>query len=216
MRRLLCLLFLALLLPLTGCFSYTTLHTATPVGKGKVQVNLAPGVFGIADSRSGDSVTLPTTEIAGRYGVTDDFDFGVKLFFLGTAFDFNYAIVNEDNIAFSVDPYVSISQLSGNVGGDTSTNIVYGVASLNLLFDLKPSDMITFTIGAKPGWLYILGNVDGNVDLGTGFAAGGMAGIQLRVTENFAIMPSVDMLVPIMDDNQGLLYSGNVGFQFGI
>ncbi|MGM0559370.1 MAG: hypothetical protein ACQEVA_23505 [Myxococcota bacterium] len=215
MKRLLCLLLFALLLPLSGCFSYSTLHTATPVEKGKVEVNLAPGVFGIGDSASGSSVTLPTTEIAGRYGVTDDFDFGIKLFFLGTAFDFNYAIVNEEKVAFSVDPYISISQLSGTLANDTTTNLIYGVTSLNLLLDLKPSDMVTFTIGAKPGWLYALGNVNGDVDLGTGFAAGGMAGIELRVNENFAIMPSADVLVPIMDESSGLLYSGSVGFKFG-
>jgi hypothetical protein len=206
------LLLSAAALLLSGCFSYSTLHTATPVEKGKVQINLAPAAFGVG---TGDGpAAIPQTEVAGRYGLGNDMDFGIKLYFLGTGFDFNWAVVNNDALAFALNPAVTFSSYSAPINGETA-GVTFGTALMNLLLDLKPSDMVTITVGVKPGWLYVLGSAGGQTGFGTGFAAGGMLGLHVRLSENFALMPSIDVLVPVESGSQGFLFNGSFGFQFG-
>ena len=214
MKRLLYVSLFALLVPLSGCFSYTTLHTATPVEKGTGQVNISAGFFGIGDGASGGVATVPAPEFAGRYGVADDMDLGIKLFFLGTAFDFNWAVVNNENLAFALNPSVSVSSFSLGVEGGDRASLTYGTALMNLLLDVKPSEMVTLTIGAKPGWLYAVGSAGGESNAATGFVAGGMAGLQVKLSDIFALMPSFDIIVPVTDDTAGYFFSGGVGFQF--
>ena len=200
---LLCVLVPALFA--TGCISYTTLHTARSVDEGETQVVLAPGVFGL--DTGDDNAFLPTTEVAVRHGFSENFDLGFKLFPLGLAVDGNYTVINEESFALSVDPYLSFTGISSN-----GATFVWGTALLNILADVVSTDVITVTLGLKPGALFVTGSADGETDAVSGGVIGGMAGVKIQATEGFALMPSVDLLVPF--EGGGVLYSGGVAFIF--
>lgn len=191
-----------MLLVSSGCISFSTLHSAKPVPQGTTETALGASYygFGYAD----DSVEVPYTEVAVRYGVSGDADVGFKVFPLGFAMDFNYAVLNEDAMVLSLNPYVSVTRLSAG-----SSSLTYGFAGLNVLADVVSSDPVTLTVGLKPGWLYALGSGEDDSEFGTGAVVGGMMGLRVKMGDTIAIMPNFDTLTPI--DNLGDVWIYNFG-----
>ncbi|MGM0559410.1 MAG: hypothetical protein ACQEVA_23705 [Myxococcota bacterium] len=213
------LIAIALMLT-SGCYSLSTLHTATPVEKGEVAVTVAPTVVGATDQNDEPAIGLDV-ELMARYGIVDDVDFGIKSGVQrpSFAFDINMALVNNDRFAFSVDPYFSIgSRPIGNSGislgaEEESSGGVVGLALLNLLFDTKSADWATFTVGAKSGFL--AGSSDAPAEDITGFALGCVALIELYVTDTFSIVPTADILLPMTTPKPRPIWQTSIGVQFG-
>lgn len=208
MRRIWSFFILAvgLLFFTTGCPSFSTLHTATPVDEGETEMTLSASYLGAAASTgSGDSLNLsvPTFEIAGRHGLSPQLDVGAKLYPIGGAFDVNYAVLNEPNFAFSVNPYLGLTR-AGSAG--------YGFALLNLLADVAKAESVTATLGLKPGVSYSFGGGAA----GAAPVIGGMAGIKLGLSDSFSMMPNVDVLFPMGDTGpfNTFLYTGGIAFNF--
>ncbi|MFP4601054.1 MAG: hypothetical protein ACLFVJ_22590 [Persicimonas sp.] len=191
----------------SGCFSYSTLHTAKPVEQGKTEMTLAPGYFGggVSNEASGD---IPTAEFAARHGLTPDLDVGAKVFPVGVAFDANYAFINTPDFAVSANPYVSVTRLSSGTG-----SVTWGFALLNILADVVSTDMATVTVGAKPGFLYGFGSGD-TAGSSTGAWMGGMAGVKLHLTDTFALMPNFDIMTPIDGFGDTFLYNFGVAVSY--
>ena len=63
---------LLLLLASTGCYSFTTLGRARPIGKGHVEVFAAPEAMIVPGG--GKVMVRPVGEIGGRYGITESLD----------------------------------------------------------------------------------------------------------------------------------------------
>jgi hypothetical protein len=61
----------------SGCLSLTTFQTADTNGRGKLQMALEGSSTGIT-TPSG-SVSIPTSNVAARYGVTDNVDIGARV-----------------------------------------------------------------------------------------------------------------------------------------
>lgn len=205
----------------SGCFSYTTLHTATPVEKGDLEVVVAPQAWGIrvgadvdgdTDSDGAGSLVLPAAEFEIRYGVSDAVDLGFRIFLLGFGADVNYAVINQDNFAFSINPQFGITGLTS--GEETA---VLGSAFLNLLFDVVKTDSIILTLAAKPGLLFagVTGN-DFAGDFGTGFAPGAGVLAKFRLTEGFAIAPGFDIIIPTDVDGGEVLDVALFNFHLGL
>lgn len=202
----------------TGCVSYSTLHTAKPLEEGRVQITLSPNAYGIVlrDDQDATSRVLPTAEIAVRVGIAENMDVGTGVFPMGGAVDLNYAIINEPGLVLSLNPYISITHLNDDFGA-TSTNsaITYGVALFNILADLVTSDIFTLTVGVKPGILYGVGYAE-DFKMATGAVAGALAGLTIRLGDDISLMPAVDLLMPVQDFGEVLLYTGSVALNFGL
>ncbi len=142
-------------------------------------------------------------ELQIRLGVNETFDFGIKLYPVGVQADFNILLVNSESFAMSIDP--SISTFAIGSGG------VVLYAWLPLLMDIVNTEAMTLTVGPKGGLML------GAAMVGTGgaaVAAGGMTGLQIRITESFAIMPEVDAYAVFGDGASAVFWAGAVGFAF--
>ncbi|MFW5966516.1 MAG: hypothetical protein ACOCV2_03305 [Persicimonas sp.] len=209
MRRIWSFFILAvgLLLFTTGCPSFSTLHTATPVEEGETEMTLSASYLGMgaSDAETGDSVnfSVPTFEVAGRHGLSPDLDVGAKIYPIGMGVDVNYAFLNEPNFALSANPYVGLTR-AGNAG--------YGFALLNLLADVAKTESVSATLGLKPGVLYGFGGGSASASP----VVGGMAGVKLGLSDSFSIMPNVDVLYPLADTGpfNTFLYTGGIAFNF--
>ncbi len=77
----LCLLFIGLFFS-SSCGQLTSLQTAKVVGKGQMTIGAAAMGYGVDDSISGNEIgtgVFPHVEVFGRYGLSDNFDMGLKL-----------------------------------------------------------------------------------------------------------------------------------------
>ncbi len=192
----------------SGCISYSTLHTATPVEEGQTEGAVSGSFYGL--SVDGDALAVPNTEVAVRYGVTEQSDIGFKVFPVGMAFDYNHALVLEEDFALSVNPYLSATHIGSSEG-----SVTYGVALANVLADVVRSDSATLTLGLKPGLVYALGSAnDGDFESATGAVIGGMAGVRLDMSATMTVMPSIDIITPVEDLGAGWLYNVGLAFMF--
>lgn len=219
MRRFLALFVVAAaaLLFGSGCFSYSTLHTAKPVEQGRTQITLAPAYIGIGvDNTEGgadSTFELPTAEIAGRHGLTKDLDVGAKIYPFGVAFDVNYAFINQSNFAASVNPYLSITRFSAS-DDSSDASFTWGTALLNVLFDVVSTEQLTLTLGLKPGFLYAIGSSE-ETNADSFGVIGAMAGLQIKLTDTFGLMPNFDVLTPMNDNfGEGYLYNFGVAVMY--
>jgi hypothetical protein len=206
--KLLCIALFVLLAG-TGCLSYTTVHTATPLEQGEASFKGAGGYQSYAlpnfDDSASASINVPATEFHGRVGLGNNMDLGAKLFFFGGGVDLNYAPINTSNFALSVNPAIAYSQISSGSGQSTS-EVGWGTGVVNVLADVVKTDAFTFTVGAKPGLVYLRADNDSI----TTPALGGTAGLEFRVNDNFTIQPWVDSLYNFETDT--MLVTGLVGF----
>lgn len=186
MQRRLFVLLAVIAFALAGCPSYATMHTATPIEKGKAEIGASMGigvfrsdyVFGDYLSGSGVFPAPYLPQIDARYGINDNIGVGGSVSTSGyLQADVNIAPINTSNFAFSVNPTASI--LAVGVVGNTS---------LNVLFDVIKTDSAVLTLGAKPGGFY-----------GTTFETGGYlpylggtAGVRIKINENTSLYPWAD------------------------
>lgn len=190
----------------SGCISYSTLHTAAPVEAGETKTTLGASYYG--GEFDGDSVEIPYTEVAVRYGVSDESDLGFKLFPVGFAFDYNHAVLQDDALTLSVNPYLSVTRLSSSEG-----SLTYGIALANILADVVQADAITVTLGLKPGVLYGIGGGEG-IDTATGGVIGGMAGVGVKLSEGLTVMPNVDVITPFEEFGDLWFYNFGLAVTF--
>lgn len=199
----------------TGCLSYTTVHTATPLeqGKGSFKGTAGYASFNVPTTSSGDrgTLNLPTTEMQVRYGLGNDMEIGGKIFLVGAGLDFNWALINNPDFALSLNPGVSYTGI-GTAGGDESGGSAqFGTGVFNILADVVKTDNVTVTVGPKPGLIYIS---DGQETVTSG-VLGGTAGVSFQAAENFALEPWFDAIYNF--EGNTLLYTAQLGFsvEFG-
>lgn len=195
MKRLLpvCLAIAALLF--TGCPSFGTMHTATPVEQGAVELGGSAGVgslggaisTGVGSDSASASVIFPyPPQFDIRYGVSDHVGIGGALGLYGSlAADVNLAPINTSNFALSFNPTVSLIPFGG----------AYGSSHVNILADVVKSDAATLTIGAKPGGFYgSYGGTGSGPGPTSGFLPymGGTAGVKINASDTVALYPWFD------------------------
>jgi hypothetical protein len=193
----------------TGCLSYSSVHTATPLEKGEVSVKGAGGYQSyevpFSNDPSTDNFNVPATEFHGRVGLGNNMEIGGKLYFFGGGLDFNYAPINTADFALSLNPAVAYSTVTFGGGPDTSS-VGWGTGVVNILADVVKTENVTFTVGAKPGAIHI--RVD--EDSITTPALGGTAGFEFRVGDRITIQPWFDSLYNF--DTDTFFFNGLLGF----
>lgn len=191
------LLSLAMALLAIGCQGMTTYHTAQPIEKGTTELLVAPEVAGVfAD---GESDYSPLVEARLRYGVARDLDVGV-----GTSgfidqdlysfqADVNYVLWRPGGMVVSLDPtFASLAVF------DAEAEMYW----LPLLVDVWSNELATVTVAAKFGHLEVDGIPDSdlfNIDTSGNFLAFGV-GAKLRIWKKVALVPELDVLLPLIDE----------------
>ncbi|MFW5968558.1 MAG: hypothetical protein ACOCV2_13625 [Persicimonas sp.] len=202
-----------LALSVSGCLSYSTLHGAEPVPEGESEVTAAPQGLAVQDANG--SGGFPSGEVAVRHGVSSNSDVGVKLFSLGAGVDYNHAFVDSPSFSASVNPSFSAAHFADSV--DDSE--VGALGLLNVLADVYKSDALAVTVGLKPGLAYAYHDpLFGSETLGADTPvplAGATAGVRIRVSDAFSVMPSVDAISPLAEQpGESVRATGSVGFSY--
>lgn len=200
----------------SGCASYSTAHTATPIEKGQVETSVRASYYGLNAGAGGQGVLrggLPSFEFAGRYGVSKNVDVGAKVFPVGVGLDANIAVINQEAFAFSVNPAVSYVGL-GSAGGNGAG---YGMAFTNLLADVVKTESFTLTTGLKPGLFYAYGSAQGQFGGSARFGLGGTLGAKIWASDNLAFTPWIDVVAPVGMQNSSLIfYNGMLGVNIAL
>jgi hypothetical protein len=124
MRR---VLLLAVVLALqTACSTLATMEGAKPLAKGQAQVGMGLSLQVGGNPISYAGVPLPQLELAGRVGVAEDVDVGLRLYLLGAAFDTRYRFWHRDRLHLAVAPGLSgfwIPAVGGTASGQGSAEL---------------------------------------------------------------------------------------------
>lgn len=207
MRRAIHIALLALCtagLSTTGCLSVSTMHSATPVPKGEIEMAGRTGYVGLSGAApafpltvglpGGDSqqrlVNLPTLEAQVRTGFTDRLGGGLRFFPIGLGADLNYAPVLNSDFTVSFNP-----QISGTGFG----NFALAHGALNVLVDAFKSNNWLLTVGGKQG--YLLLSTGGTIrDFGV---VGGMAMVEWNISDSVSLRPGIDVLYLVPNNQTG-------------
>jgi len=213
------------LVTLTGCPSISTLGTARTLPKGKGQFFVAPGAMVLKDFQRtsdgvADSFTLPSMEVGGRYGVTDSFELGGKVWSLGMEIDSKFQVFRAETpdagLDLAIAPGVSVYPFRS---GDTDA--VYAYLHLPLLLGINAggsqlvlgprlSDLIVRASGENLNVLFL----------------GGSLGYAWKAGDGFRLLPEVSVAWPIHAwegtttrfsslEPRGAMIQASLGFLFG-
>ena len=104
----------------TGCFSTTNYHTAETLPKGESSLGFGWGVTtiqkmeaksedGAVSSSDGDDLpSLPNIipDISLRFGLSDNTEWGAKIYLIGTQLDYKWRFVHTGGLSIAIDPTV--------------------------------------------------------------------------------------------------------------
>jgi hypothetical protein len=219
------------LFTLTGCPNPNIYGSPRTTPAGKISHSIAAEVIG-AHTNSG-GVTVPTTPTYTlRVGATDNLDIGIRIANMTTlGVDGKFNFLKSRSFDMAVDPgaqvfYYSMSASSGT-GTDTtsaSTSVAGTYLHLPLLFGINLSE--SFTLMPTAGIMYgiVSGSSSSNSSSGndsvkasanTGIIGRFGLGMNIRVSQGFAMQPEFTIMKPFKDSDSGFLYLGGFGFNFG-
>lgn len=91
------------ILIMSSCVQLSTFQTAKPVPKGDGEIMIAIGGGGITDGFGDESVGFGTFEVAGRMGVGEKVDIGLKIsHFISYVADVKYQFVGDQTSKFAM------------------------------------------------------------------------------------------------------------------
>lgn len=97
-------LFAAALLLSTACSTLATLHGAQPLPKGRSEITVAASAQTGSNALSYAGFPIPQLELAGRFGLADDLDLGLRVWMIGAGFDFRYRVWHDGNKHLAIAP----------------------------------------------------------------------------------------------------------------
>lgn len=192
------------LFTLTACPSLSTMQTPRTVPTGQLRVAVAAEAVSVPSSD--DAFTAPQVELGFRYGLSDSWDIGAKLYFIGAEFGAKYQFLRGPLDA-ALAPAVSFIAFSG--GSGTTAQVFY--LHVPLLFGLNLSDRVT--LGFGPKFLYAFINAGGTNRTASGAMLGGYLGLPIRLGRAFWIAPEINVYKPF--DSGTPLIQGGLAFMFG-
>jgi hypothetical protein len=212
MKRLLVLPLL--LLGLGGCPSLSTLQTPRTVPPGDLRVAVGAEAVGVPTSEG--TLTAPQIELGLRYGLSESWDIGAKLYGLGAEFGAKYQFLRGDFDAALAPAFSFIAFSTKNDTGDkVSAQVFY--LHVPLLFGANLNDSVTVAFGPK--FLYALVNATGTSSTtsqsatASGAMMGGYLGLPLRLGRAFWLAPEINLYKPF--SSSGVLWQGGLAFLFG-
>jgi len=159
------------------------MHTARPIPEGKFEVGTALNALVTVGT-----VVLPTGHAQMRYGLSENMDFGVRLYPIGLAFDLNVMLMDVGDVAVSISPTIEPAFIY--LGGPY---VFIMKAWATVLMDVRLSETATLVLGLKPGFMYAAARdlSDENEGDELVFMPGGVLGVRIDLGK-FAIMPEIN------------------------
>jgi hypothetical protein len=202
------------LLVLAGCPSLSTLQTPRTVPPGDLRV--AVGAEAVGAPTSDGNLTAPQIELGLRYGLSENWDIGAKLYGLGLELGVKYQFLRGDFDAALAPAASFIAFSTKNSAGDkVSAQVFY--LHVPLLFGANLNDVVTFAFGPK--FLYAVVNASGTSSgtsssaTASGAMLGGYVGLPLRLGRAFWLAPEINVYKPFA--SSGVLWQGGLAFLFG-
>jgi hypothetical protein len=155
-----------------GCATMTTLQTAESLDKGEA-VALVGGFISEMKIDSVDEVFdsvytwgYPDVEAAARYGVTDNFDIGIKAFVIGMQADGKYRFLNKDKFSMAGDLAIGYTSVSSETDTTKYIDFIPSVlltAKLHKYFSItaSPKTLFGLIIGDETSINYLFGGTVG-------------------------------------------------------
>lgn len=178
---------------LSGCPTTYNMGTAKTLEPGAMEYDttIVYQAMDVGVLLGGDSSVFgfPFLDFGVRYGITDGLDVGASLKGFGKAgIDFKINLIDNESMAISLDPEISgfpsESTTVDENGVETTEETGLLQIDLPVLVDIKLDEDITLTISAKYS-AYILPSHDEPL---SNFV-GGTVGLDIKVSEDFAIHP---------------------------
>ena len=179
---------------LSGCPTTYNMGTAKTLGAGEMEfdstiVYQGIDVEALITGEPGTVVGIPFVDFGFRYGIADIMDVGISVKGFGKAgIDFKVNLLDTDAISLSVDPEFSgftseTTELDANGDEITETGGLLQI-DLPVLVDFKLDEDLTLTLAAKYTAYMNMGD-----DGGMSHFLGGTLGLDIKVSEDFAIHP---------------------------
>lgn len=179
---------------LTGCASISNVQTADTLGRGRVQVGIEPGLWGLASTQG--AAAVPHVDVAVRFGVSEGVDLGVRggLSFLELQSKFLFTKPGDRSLAISLAP--TVGGIMGLSNTSTGGWLNIGVP---LLIGIKTAGGSEFVIGPRLQNLLIFSSGGSSTAGSTlyGLAVGSSIGFAWRITDNFGLMPEFSAVYPV-------------------
>jgi hypothetical protein len=222
-----CCVGLGWLVTLTGCPNPNIYGTPRTTPAGKISHSVAVEAIGFkSDTTSGTFPTAPTYTF--RIGATDNLDIGVRVgnsSTLGVDGKFNFLKSHSFDMAVAPGAQVFYFSASSSSGTSSTSSTVAGTyLHLPLLFGVNLGQ--SATIMPTAGIMYGIasgssstsdssGNDSVKASSNTGIIGRFGLGVNLRVTDGFAMQPEFTLMKPFKDGASGYLYLAGLGFNFG-
>lgn len=177
---------------LAGCSAHGGIQTAHGIGEGNFQGAVEPGAFLGASSAGIGGV--PTLNFAGRYGISDKVDLGLR--FGSTLYELTGKVQfmgeGPDTQAGSVAPSLSYFGLKIDGEGATALNLRTPV-----LFGI-PQGENQLVVGPNLGFTHLNTSLEGTTTNVWFLAAGGQVAYSAKLGDNFRLHPELALLVPVV------------------
>jgi len=227
---------------LAGCPTFSNLKTARALDEGEFQFTVAPEIEGAsipsssANGITGSTFVAPQIEVAARYGITDGFDIGAKLWIAGAELDTTISLIRGGFFDLALAPgvgFLGIGAGSGSTSGSLFEVPIYIplLAGLNLGY----GHQFVFGVEAIPNIVFASATStsdDGTTTSSSGTSVelflGGTVGFSFKIGSSFRIMPELNVFVPVVtaSANNGssaselglggvVIFQGGLGFSFG-
>ena len=177
-----------------GCSTHTAVQTAHTVGKGNFQGAVEPGVAvlpGVSVNGTGTgSAVAPTLNGAFRYGVSEKFDFGVRLGTVSYELTGKYMFTEDTGTVISLAPSTTFWFLSvGGAGGGFftfQTPLLIGI----------PVGESQFIVGPNLVFYSAFGGGDGVSAGGVSMGPGAHLAFSAKLGDNFRLHPELSLKMP--------------------
>ncbi len=179
-------LLLPVLLLLSSCVQLSTFQTAKTVPKGDGEILLAFGGGGISESFTGESIGFGTFEVAGRIGVGEKVDLGLKVsHFASYLADVKFQIVGDQDSKFAMATGPGVGLYAFGFG----TTLMQ--ATLPLHMSVHPSDRLGIYFTPRFSSQFALGDGGGSLNY-LGGSIGFELGRKIRFGTDISYMGVLD------------------------
>lgn len=192
----------------TGCLTVGSMQTASTLGRGNIQGGVASELWGtiITDSRllsPGVNTfnVLPSVSGVLRFGVSDVVDLGLRAGFNSIELQGKIQFLDTEQFAVSVAPAVTgfyIPSINDGMGTVTKNTGVVAIP-VPVLFGIKIGNHELVFAAREVNQIIFLRDPYAGAPLQTGFELllGLSAGIALRLSDSFVLMPEIAAQLPL-------------------
>ncbi len=202
---------LTISLTLSGCFSFTNFQTARTVGKNKTEFGLSINAIGFSELDTSLYIRIPSVEIGGKYGITENMDVGVRLSNFGTFIgDFKYQFYGDKESTFAAATGISIGGSVYSFSFGSSENFGFYQFDIPLHLSIHPSEKFAFYF--TPRYMGIGGFAAGNggLDQVIVLSPGIEFGSKVKVLINYNFVVPFDQVF----FSDGFISQFGIGFKF--